>query len=205
MTRNKWVLVGLSVVGFWGIILLVIIISAMSGGDEEHLPSPEVQPTRNHEIDNVPTPTPISTPTLQPTPTPTVLVCPTIEESFYFLAMADFTGNIGTHSIALGELFTEASANPLLMVNDDWLLQAAIHLAALDTNAEGMLDVHAPSSVSHIHGQAMQAARSVQRAVPKYTAGIDNFDDNLLLQASHEITTAAEYMNVMGEMAENFC
>ena len=141
-----------------------------------------------------------------PTATPALAVqCPTPAEAVYFASLADIAGNLAEGLQSISSLSTEAANNPVLTLDEEWQLETAIVLFLLQSATDEISALDPPDSVQSIHGDLLQMASELREFVTLYTAGIDNFDADLILLATQRMAEINRLVNVASAKAKAFC
>ncbi len=202
---------------FWLGVLVVIVLIMGCGITLAVLTDTEdpddTQPVVTATTALTATARPTSTPTPRPTPVPPTVTlvpmptveCPTAQEALYFAELADILDAMGSASLELGPLFVQASDNPLLFFDDDWIAAIAIQLALLQIGSDTVVGLDAPDSVSSVHNIALLMAELVAIATDKYAEGIDNLDPDAILEANDYMNRATTHTANLGPAMEGFC
>lgn len=148
-------------------------------------PEPELElPTEALE----PEPPPTLQPTETPVPSPTTPgISP--EERAYFQRMAEATGAIGT---ALGEL-AELTSNPT--GTDDWVIDVAVQLVAIQQAHEQVRRVEVPPGLEYMHVTLQQGTEACDQMTRTFSSAVDNNDTALLQQSMEELQTCQDKLN----------
>ena len=137
-----------------------------------------------------PTPQPTPTPTVTPTPLP-VSKCETSEARAYLAKQGPLASRIAENMRDVSELFTAASSNVTLIWDLDWQLQTAAVLVDINTNADEILALKAPTVFSAAHSDLKQSANNLKRFVDLTVKGIDEVDVDILLRANESLMRAS--------------
>jgi hypothetical protein len=102
------------------------------------------------------------------------------ELSDYGTEMQGYLTDFTVTMTDFGELNTEASQNPSIMLTDDWKVDISVALVTMEGHIEDIRSVDAPAEVQKSHDHLLQAMDSFQYVVDNYPDAIDNVDVDLL-------------------------
>ena len=168
-------------------------------GDRISPPTPTPSPTPT------PMPTPEPTPTPTPEPTPTPQACLTAQEAEYFYELASELDETATSAQTLADRLSLLADDPSLLLDDAWRLQIGFLSLALRFQAELIILLDAPSSVSSVSNPAMEAARMVQAAVVYYTVGFNNRDLDTIAAGLVQLNLAISSTERVIRAIETYC
>ena len=99
----------------------------------------------------------------------------------------------------------DAGQNPLLMIDDFWIIDVATHVAILDIASESILVLDPPRSASSVSRPADAVARLMLEANDNLVYGIDNVDESSLGEATTLYLQASDQMQRLTRAVETFC
>ncbi len=169
-------------------------------------PAPTPTPTPRPTL----TPTPIKpTPTqARPTPTPTQTgqPCPTEEETLYFDQISVIAVDLAQAILDIDAQSTLASADPMLLLDLEWLGRVASITFDLNYEARRIRNVDpVPESVRAIHDEWLDVADITDEFADLFMDGIDNLDQQKVTSAGtlmYNISVRAELLSLE---VERFC
>ena len=146
------------------------------------------------------TPTVVPTATLAPTPT-TVRLAPTAtpglsaEEEAYLLQVAEINQDSLDTMKDLRTLMTGAAPKSLLIMDNDWKLEVAVHLATWRVCGQRLRGLNAPVRFKDVHQDLVQASRHYDRSAALIAEGIDEVNVDKIYQSTDELLLGAEYVD----------
>ncbi len=190
----QWIGIGVgSVVGL--IIMLAIIVAALDSGSGTDSEEAGGSTTAPKTIVAVPT----------NTPAPIVDECPTPAEQAYFDATAAIAPVLADAMNSMGESFIEVGDNPLLMFTDDWKLDVALSMAALQISTAEIRGLDAPPTVKLIHADMLALADALDNSISLMTTGIDDLDVASMQAAVGEMNRVNELIVSATARVVAFC
>ncbi len=202
------------------LVALLIVGGAVWAGDES---SDDTSPPQAAASETAtparltPAPTPTPTPTSTPTPTPTSTAapelvtatpaaqCPTAAQERYFGDALPVLGSLEVGFGQLGESFVDATANPLLLLDETWQLDVAVALALLDVAADSILTWDPPAGTEEIHGLLKAAAADVKSAVDVLPGAIDDLDATRIERGALLVVSADRKVTRTTPLVAGFC
>ena len=139
------------------------------------------------------------------TPVPTVDPCPTQAEQVYIDQLEEHINALGYAAGELGTLLIQLGDSPLLLLDDDWIYDAGLAMAALDVVGDTILELEAPPSVASISEVGRQVARLVTEAVDYYAVAIDSLEAADIAEANDLMVRAGVYLDQISPAVLALC
>ena len=99
----------------------------------------------------------------------------------------------------LAELFSD------FQIGDDaWTIQVAAQLVTIQMLYDEVMEIEAPSSMTHIHNKYVQAMKHYETATHLIPQGIDRLDTDLINQATAEILAGGQLVDEATSLLEIF-
>ena len=137
----------------------------------------------------LPTNTPVPTRTPRPSATPDSLA--DYADKLILLVLAPYVEGLEQVS----ELSGEASASPLLMLNDEWRLDMAVALATISIANDALREFDVPDDMQDAHSALLDAASELDVMVELMAEGIDEIDANKIVLASEAMERANDHID----------
>ena len=157
-------------------------------------PTLTLQPTATPRPTRTPLPTATPRPTRTPRPTATpkpVDPCASADITLYRTVMLEHLGTGAQASSALGDQFTKMSENPILIFNDEWIVETSVWLATLRILHEEVEGMTVPPRMRTGHHHMLEATNSLDRSTYELATGIDNVDGDALERGINLVLDAA--------------
>ena len=106
---------------------------------------------------------------------------------------------------SMGESFIEVGDNPLLMFTDDWKLDVALSMAALQISTAEIRGLDAPPTVKLIHADMLALADALDNSISLMTTGIDDLDVASMQAAVGEMNRVNELIVSATARVVAFC
>ena len=142
-----------------------------------------------------------STPTPVPTPTPSC----TPAETAYLHELDGGLRSIGAQMGMLGEDWADASANPLLLLDEMWVLGQETALTTLTLHADRMIALTPPGSAQELDERVEATMKQSKEAFQLLSDGITSADADLMLQGTALMTSASDSARYIGIDMDAFC
>ena len=137
----------------------------------------------------------------QPTPTRNVRA----ENLDYCRELMSHIGEINPLLPGIAQQFFSVSDNPLLMLDEDWVLTTGVYLGALDFAADELLAMEHPREVRNLHSKIRVSARLMKQFVDHATNGFDNFDADELVLANNAMSQMNEHLDSAAPLMAQVC
>lgn len=95
---------------------------------------------------------------------------------------------------AIVGLLTKSSENPLLLLDDQWRLEVALHLSVFPMVYDRVQELTPPDSLKNFHTIMLQAINECNQFSAELAQGIDTLDEEILLSANSHMERCAELM-----------
>ena len=138
-----------------------------------------------HTATPYPTHPPLPTHTPHPTSKPTVGF--TAAERAYLLKVLSITEPCSDALQALSVLASRAGNDPMLILDDEWLLSTAMALAAIKVSNDELRRLEPPTRFSSVHKNLEEAAEHFDRVVYLFAEGVDELDASRIRLAGQEM------------------
>ena len=103
------------------------------------------------------------------------------------------------------ELGSKAAANPILLLDEDWIYDMTIVLSELDAASQTFIWLQAPPSASEVRALVEASAQNMGVSVELITEGLANADASALEASEKYMTQAQDEILRAGSAMENFC
>lgn len=188
----KWV-----VVGFIGLIALVLIIASCAPGNSgDESPSATTEPTNTPAPTNTPMPTP-TVPVYQP--------CPTEQEETYLREVDAIGIDLNQSILDMDAQTILAGADLTLLLDKGWIEQTVRISFDINAEAQRFRDIFpVPDSLRHIHSELEILADQYDEYVDLYMRGVDLLEGGLISTAGTILENAAARAYVTALAIERF-
>lgn len=149
------------------------------------------------------TPVPTSTPTLTPEPTPTPIPTATVNpdadaEEAYRLFAIEMMEAYSEGFVRFSEQNKAASENPLLILNQDWILRTALSTVLIEEASTRILErENVPPKYQAFHSQFVQVAKLNEQSMRLYRQSVDSRDANGLQESVRLVEEAGAILEQM--------
>jgi hypothetical protein len=133
---------------------------------------------------------------LRPTPTPAP--CDADAVVRYMGDVQQSMDGLGAAMSEMGQLFTSAGTNPLLLIDPDWLDQMAVQMVVMQLHLDALAAMTAPPFLRTVHEPLMSSVATYEQFLAAAAQGVDELDDAELLRAmglANEATAALDRSN----------
>ncbi len=157
-------------------------------------PTPTLQRTATPRPTRTPRPTATLRPTRTPRPTATPKPadpCASVDITLYRTVMLEHLDTGVQASSGLGDQFTKMSENPILIFNDEWIVETSVWLATLRILHEEVEAMTVPPRMRAGHHHMLEATSSLDRSTYELATGIDNVDGDALERGINLVLDAA--------------
>ena len=145
-------------------------------------------------------------PTAPPSASPAATAaCPTLAQATYFLALSTIDGGVAAAFADLGETFSLAGEQPMLIFDEDWRLNVAITLTTMDIAAEQIRGLDPPPGLEDLHALQIQIADQLGIVTSSSIQGIDEIDAALLDEATAAIARTNTLVERSAAIIETLC
>ena len=147
--------------------------------------------------------------TAQPTPTATPPAvsesCPTPLEDAYFSDMVYIMVDLGDDLAAVERLAGQANTDLSLLFDDYWKSEMAIVLDFLKSDADELVSLQPPASLTSIHSDNMELARTIRKFVQLFAEGMADFDAETLREAAAKMDSLVDMARTNTMSVSTFC
>ena len=142
-----------------------------------------------------------STPTPIPTPTPSC----TPAETAYLDELDGGLRSIGAQMGMLGEDWADASANPLLLLDEVWVLGQETALTTLTLHVDRMIALTQPASAQELDELVEATMKQSKEALELLSGGLTKADADLMLQGTALMASASDSARYVRVDMAAFC
>ena len=194
----KWWMKGATIV-IAVTVLAAIIGASACGSDDDALGETEVT-----SATATPVPDAATANLESDEPTGPALLTLTSEECTYLGELQSILSSAVTGSNDVGESFLEAVDDPLVILDQTWVLEVAAGLAMVRLSYDDVSDLSAPESLSDIHDAADAALSKLDDATRPIASGIDDRDADQMNEGAALFVSAAEDMRALPALIVSF-
>ena len=139
-------------------------------------------------------------------PTPdTTPACPNPVEQRYFNALTSEMRSWGAVGITIGEDFTNAGDDPMLLIDDTWIMRMATNIHLVEQRADAIIALEWPVSVASVRQLAVRMANDLKAAMALMTSGIDNLELDDLEEATELMVRVGDTTDYIHADIASFC
>lgn len=115
-------------------------------------------------------------------------------EAAYSVLLQDYMGQFATALTDFGNLNIQASTDPTLMQDIDWITDAAVALSSMDEIILKVNELNPPDKFKEVHAELLKAMDGYQYVVDNYPEAVDYMDLDLMEQCVIKMEESADYL-----------
>jgi uncharacterized secreted protein with C-terminal beta-propeller domain len=108
--------------------------------------------------------------------------------------MSTYLGDFSKYMGDFSELNMEAGNNPMMMKDDNWIMDTAVTLTMMDDTITKIQGINPPDKLKESHAVVLQGMEKFKYVVDNYPEAVDNLDVNLLTSCVTAMTEGSEYL-----------
>ena len=176
-----------------GLIVAGIVAGACDNGGQ---PKPTAERAK-------PTPTPTVAPISAVTPPPDT--CPSPAEAAYFDEVNGGLRSIGAQVGMLSEYWAEAANNPILLLDDIWVMGRETDLMALTLHADRIIALEPPPSARQLDDMVATTMVMAQQVFQLQSDGITATDMDMFMEGSNLMDSVSDRARWIRAEMDAFC
>lgn len=94
----------------------------------------------------------------------------------------------------IAELLMEASSDPTLTINEEWMTDAALALTIMDQSIDQLRSLEPPPLMEESHQYLMMGLDEYDFMIQNFPRAIDNYDLDLMNQCAEAMFTGSDYL-----------